>query len=147
MALLTVRDRTRSGLARLLASRGFAPRAVKTTLDRLMEQGYLDDRRFATTWARSRLRTKPMGPYRLRHELEAKGVEDHVVREVLKDLYEDGEAAAARRAMASKALGFRDLPAGSRTGRLARFLQRRGFSNEVIWRLLRENQRSDRGNE
>ena len=147
--LLAARDRTRAELSRLLAARGIAQADAKVALDRLNEQGYLDDRRFTNTWARSRLQKKPMGPHRLRQELEAKGVEEHLMREVLRDIYEEGEGeeAAAKRAMAGKLSRLGHLGAASRKGRVARFLQRRGFSTEVIWRLLREGQQGKRSTE
>jgi len=145
--LLAARDRTRAELSRLLAAKGIAQTDAKVALDRLCEQGYLDDRRFANAWARSRLQKKPMGAHRLKQELEAKGVEEHLVREVLRDLYEEGEEATARRAMAGALSRLGHLPASSRKGRVARFLQRRGFSAEVIWRLLREGQRGQRSTE
>ena len=147
VALLTARDRTRFELSRLLAARGFSQDEREFAINRLKEQGHLDDRRFATIWARSRLRAKPMGPYRLRQELDSKGVEEHLVREVLREMYEDGEEAAARRAMAAKVSALRHLPAASRTARVARFLQRRGFSTRVIWRLLAEGRQAHGGHE
>ncbi len=137
---LTVRDRTRAELARLLAVKGFARADSQVALDRLQGEGYLNDRRLATAWARSRLRTKPMGPYRLGKELEAKGVEEQLVREVLVGLYEEGEEPVARRAMTGKLSALGRLPTSARTLRVGRFLHRRGFSSEIIWRLLHEEQ-------
>jgi SOS response regulatory protein OraA/RecX len=81
-----------------------------------------------------------MGSYRLGKELEVRGVEEQLVREVLGDLYEDGEEPVARRALAGKLSVLGRLPASARTLRVARFLQRRGFSSELIWRLLHEEQ-------
>lgn len=147
MVLLAARDRTLQELSRRLAAKGFALSEVKGAIDRLTEQGYLDDRRFATIWARGRLETQPMGPLRLRRELEAKGVDQDLVREVLRDIYEDGEEQAARRAVAGRWDRLQRFRATSRTARMARFLQRRGFSTEVIWRLLREDRQPDRGNQ
>ncbi|CBE68388.1 protein of unknown function [Candidatus Methylomirabilis oxygeniifera] len=120
--------------------RGFTGAEVRIALDRLKEEGYLNDRRFASAWAKGRLWTKPMGPYRLSRELEVKGVETQLVREVLEDVYEEGEEPVARRAMAGKlsALGGRPVP--SRTASVARFLHRRGFSGEMIRQLLHEEQ-------
>ena len=147
LVLLSARDRTWAELSRLLAARGFTRADSEAAFDRLREQGYVDDRRFANTWARSRLRTKPMGPHRLRQELQAKGVEEELVGEVLREIYETGEEETARRAMAGKLSGLRHLPAASRMGRVARFLQRRGFSTEVIWRLVREGRQGRRSTE
>lgn len=138
--LLTVRDRTCAELARLLAVKGFAMPDSQAALEQLKAEGYLDDRRFASAWARGRLRTKPMGPHRLGKELQVKGVETPLVREVLENIYEEGEEPVARRAITGKLLTREHLPASSRTLSVARFLHRRGFSVEVIWRLLHERQ-------
>ncbi|MBZ0159389.1 regulatory protein RecX [Candidatus Methylomirabilis sp.] len=140
MRLLTVRDRTCAELARLLAARGFTRADSQVALDRLKEEGYLNDRRFAAAWTTGRLRTKPMGPHRLSRELDAKGIEEQLVREILGEVYEEGEEPIARRAIASKLSVPGRLPAPSRTLPVARFLQRRGFSNDIIWRLLHEKQ-------
>ncbi|GEM_PF-1946677 len=81
-----------------------------------------------------------MGRYRLSRELEAKGVDEQLVGEVLAGIYEEGEESAARRAMVSKLATLGRLPDSSRPLRVARFLQRRGFSSEIIQRLLHEAQ-------
>ncbi|MGH7369846.1 MAG: regulatory protein RecX [Candidatus Methylomirabilaceae bacterium] len=146
MTLLTTRDRARSDLSRRLIALGYARAEVTAVLDSLIEQGYLNDRRFAAAWARGRLQTKPMGARRLRQELEAKGIEGHLVREVLKEVYEDGEEAAARRAVAANASRVGRRVEGSGPGRMARYLERRGFSTELIWRLVREGRPPHRGN-
>lgn len=140
MRLLAARDRTGAELTRLLAVRGFGNAESRIALERLTEDGYLNDRRFASAWARGRVQTKPMGPHRLSRELETKGVEAQLVREVLEEIYQEGEEPVARRAMASKltARGRRSAPA--RTVQVARFLHRRGFSTDIVWRLLHEEQ-------
>jgi len=132
-------------LSRLLAARGYSPGEATAALDSLVQDGYLNDRRFATIWARHRLQTKPMAARRLRQELRAKGVDEGVVRDVLNEVYEDGEEAVARRAVAAGASRFGRRSKGSGPGPMARFLDRRGFSTEVILRLLRDGRQPHRG--
>lgn len=139
--LLAARDRTSAELTDLLAAKGFGEAESRAAVDRLKEEGYLNDRRFAVAWARGRVHTKPMGSYRLRRELEIKGVDLELVREVLEDIYEQGEESLARRAMQGKLARL-----GRRTGQspslpVARFLQRRGFSSDTIRRLLQKEPR------
>ena len=138
--LLTARDRTCVELARLLANRGFTRSDIQTALNRLKEDGYLNDRRFARAWARGRLQIKPMGRHRLSRELEARGIEEQLAHEILEELYDEGEESMARRAMTGKLSALRRLSASSRTLPVARFLHRRGFAAELIWRLLHEEQ-------
>lgn len=118
--------------------KGFAQAESRAALERLKAEGYLNDRRFATAWARGRVQTKPMGPRRLSKELEAKGVEAPVMREVLEEIYEEGEEPVARRAMAGKRAALGRGSASARTDQVARFLYRRGFSPDIIRRLLHE---------
>ncbi|NJD69765.1 MAG: RecX family transcriptional regulator [Candidatus Methylomirabilota bacterium] len=118
--------------------KGFAQAESRAAVERLKAEGYLNDRRFATAWARGRVRTKPMGPHRLRKELEAKGVEAPVMREVLEEIYEGGEEPVARRAMAGKRAALGRGSASARVDQIARFLYRRGFSPDIIRRLLYE---------
>jgi regulatory protein len=143
--MLAARDRTRAELSRLLAGKGHPQDEVQAALDSLVEEGYLNDRRVATTWARSRLRSKPMGARRLRLELRARGVGELLVRDVLKEVYAEGEESAARRALAVGASRFGRQPEEFWPGRMARYLERRGFSAELIARLLREGRQQDRG--
>jgi regulatory protein len=126
-------------MSRLLGARGFAAAEVREALDQLTRQGYLDDRRFAANWAGSRLRARPMGLRRLRQELRARGVEETVASAVLREVYEDGEEVVARRAIASKLPTLARLDRTARLARLVRFLERRGFSGELIARLARES--------
>lgn len=141
--LLTARDRTGAELTRLLAARGFASAESRVAVERLTQEGYLNDRRFASAWAMGRVRTKPMGSYRLIRELEIKGIEAPLVREVLEEVYEDGEEPIARRAMASKLSALGRGQSSKRTVQVARYLHRRGFSAEIIHRLLREEQQGE----
>ena len=134
--LLTARDRTSAELAHRLTGKGFGQAESQAAVDRLKEEGHLNDRRFALAWARGRVHTKPMGPHRLSRELEIKGIDSQLVREILEDVYEEGEEPLARRAMRGKPATL-----GRRAGRsgippVARFLYRRGFSSDIIRRLL-----------
>lgn len=141
--LLTARDRTSAELARLLAVRGFAQAESRVAVERLTQDGYLNDRRFASAWAMSRVRTKPMGLHRLMRELGIKGIETSLAREVLEEVYEDGEEPMARRAIASKLSALGRGRSSQRTVQVARYLHRRGFSVDIIRRLLREEQQGE----
>jgi SOS response regulatory protein OraA/RecX len=88
-----------------------------------------------------------MGAYRLKRELDSRGVEEPIVREILREVFGEGEEAEARRAMAGKIAALRHLPLPSRADRVARFLQRRGFSTDVIRRLIGEGRRAGGGQE
>ena len=52
-------------------------------LERLAARGWLNDRRFAGDYARSRARHRRLGRYRIARELRQKGVDKELIEEVL----------------------------------------------------------------
>ena len=102
--------------------------ALLQVLAQLKDQGLLDDKRFTQSLIRSRV-NRGYGPYYIRQELRQKGVGASLAEQELDDYGVDwhniAEQICLRRypqAQASK----------QEWGRAARFLQRRGFSSEVV---------------
>jgi len=110
------------------ADREEAEAAMNSTLDELMERGYLDDARFALNFVQNRIDHKPRSPYFIRQELREKGVEDSIIEQVCMELDLDSLATEmARRLAAKKEPGLAHLPADKRREKLIRFLKGKGF--------------------
>ena len=130
---LAVRARTTQEVRQALRRRGYPPQEIATVIARLTAARYLDDADFARTWVTTRARRGAAAPARLAHELRTKGVapgEIAAALSALQDEWDPGEAAgeAARRKLKS----LHGLPAPVARRRLAAFLDRRGFSPEII---------------
>jgi len=126
---LVRREHSRAELARKLAPHAESPQAVAAVLDVLLSRKQLSDERFAEERARSL--SRKYGAARIRHELKSKGVADAVVERLA------SPADEMERAKAILARKYRE-PATTREerARRARFLQGRGFSGDVIRRLV-----------
>lgn len=98
---------------------------------------YVNDESFARDWALSRAQGRGFGPRRIEQELRTKGIVQSVIREVIRATLEQcDERTQAKQLLAKRFRGenFRE----SRTlRRAAAFLQRRGYSGQVISDLLR----------
>jgi len=130
--LLTARRRTRRELELHLGRKGFSLEVTSLVLEKLEHYGYLDDKTFARLWVEQRLAKR--GLARLKSELKAKGVEPELISEIIAELDPDAEYNAAMALVLKKlqkAAGHYPLP------RMAGFLQRRGFSYEIIGRVCR----------
>ena len=133
LRLLALRDHSRAELARKLAPLG-TPEEVHATIDRMSELGLQSDRRFAEAWVRSK--AGRFGTTRLRMELARRGIDADTVAEVLEHNELDSDLERARAVWTSK---FGSPAQDHREwARQARFLQGRGFSSEVIRKLLKE---------
>ena len=110
-------------------------RAVLIDLERL---GYVDDRQFAGQWAASRVRLRGFGRRRIEQELRNKGVSRDIIRGALGRIFEDlPEADIAQREADKKLKSLARFDAETRRRRLAGFLERKGFSPEIIHDILR----------
>lgn len=76
LRLLSHRARSVDELRRRLERKEVPPAVVSETLTWLEERGYLDDRAFAESFVRDRLRLRPRGRAALIHELRRKGVHE-----------------------------------------------------------------------
>ena len=131
---LALREHSRAELARKLGSLGDADE-VNAELDRLTELGLLSDARFADAFVRAK--AARFGAARLRLELARRGVAAEQIGEAIADNCGDSELERARDIHRRK---FAAAPGDAREwARQARFLQGRGFSTEIIRRVLKEN--------
>ena len=125
---LARREHSRAELSRKLAPHAESAEALLFLLDELEKKKQLSDERYAEV--RSHWMARKYGAARIRQDLEVRGVPDDVVARVSSE----GELERAKAILARK---YRDA-AGTREekARRARFLQSRGFSMDVIHRLV-----------
>jgi len=138
--LLAVRPRAAVELGRRLRMKGYEPEVTDEVIERLRELGMIDDAAFAGTLVRDRVRLRPSGARRLQGELRAKGVDEEVAREAIRDTLE-GEGTDERELALRAAEKWRTRPGEERDRarrRLHGFLARRGFSGETIREAIDE---------
>jgi regulatory protein len=131
---LSVRPRSEQEVRQNLAKKETPPAVIEAAIERLTAFGYLDDRAFADLWVRDRLTYKPTSPRALRYELRQKGIANDIVEMVLADL--DAEDSAYRAAQA-QSRRLRGTERREFQKKLGAFLQRRGFSYDVVRTVLR----------
>jgi regulatory protein len=129
---LARREYTRAELRRKLAPHAASAEEIEALLDDIEVRGWLSEGRFAEQLVASR--RGRFGSLRIAHELRERGVPDEVVDGLLPGL-EDDDLRVARDIWRQK-FGRRPGTPGERA-KQARFLQGRGFSAEVVRRLLR----------
>ena len=108
------------------------PVVLDALLDDLAERGWLSDARATTQWVHAK--RSRFGTQRITHELRQKGIAEDLISAELPALKES-ELDAARNVWQRK---FGTLPQEAKEkARQIRFLQSRGFSTDVIFKVLR----------
>ncbi|EHY79762.1 MULTISPECIES: recombination regulator RecX [Stutzerimonas stutzeri subgroup] len=134
MDLLARREHGRVELTRKLRQRGAPPDLIEPALDRLCEQGLLSESRYLESYVRSRANAG-YGPLRIREELSQRGLPKADIEQALRDSGFDW-AEQLRDLWQRKFAG--QIPADARErAKQGRFLSYRGYSLEMISRLLR----------
>ena len=135
---LTIRPRSRKELADKLQDKAFSGPVVAAVLELVTRLGYLDDGKFAAQWAASRIRSRGFGRRRLEQELRIKGIGRDIIKETLNTLFEESsESDVARKEAEKKLRTLTRFDPEVRRRRLAGFLERKGFSSEIIRTILR----------
>ena len=123
--------RTASEIDRSLRMKGFVAPVAEAVVERLKENGLIDDQRLAARLAETQL-TKPVGLYAMKRKLRAKGVSDEDAAEALESFDDDQQRAAAIQAAQKLLRRYEELPARECRGKLSQALARRGFSWDAV---------------
>ena len=128
---------------RLLAGRGATPQIVETVIERLREYGYLDDERFAQSYASLRVQQRPIGRLKLQRDLALKQIDKATAEAALNEIFaQTPEAELIDRAIA-KRTRLRGRPRNREEAKkLFDHLLRQGFAFELVSDKVRALSRS-----
>lgn len=123
---LSFRARSSAELERYLQQKEYQASVIDAVLERLQEQGFLDDLRFAQDWIENRNTFRPRSRRALRVELLRKGLPTHIIEEALDKSLPD-ERAGILQAGLKLGKKYRALPNEEFRKKLAAALLRRGY--------------------
>jgi regulatory protein len=106
-------------------------------LEKLCSLNYLNDETFARNWAHSRAETRGYGPNRIEQELKTKGIDQALIRQVVRETFGQVDESARARSLLEKRFKSKQFDDPRMLRRAAGFLQRRGYSRKVIFDLLK----------
>ena len=133
LGLLARREHSRAELMHKFAPHAEDDAEVIALLDDLMQRGFLSDARFATEFVRAKSRR--FGAAHISYALREKGVSQELISAALSAL-DEGELERARVVWQAK---FAKPPVNlAERAKQTRFLIGRGFSGDVIRRILRD---------
>ena len=129
LGLVARREHSRMQLKTKLRQSGYEGEETTAAIDRLGEQQYQDDDRFAGMLLRSRI-AQGYGPMRLRMELKSHGLDDAKIRELLNDAEVDWLVSAANQLR--RRYGSVGTSDPAERAKRAQFLLRRGFDSSTV---------------
>lgn len=139
LRLIHNRPRSQEELRKRLREKGYPEQIIDRLISDFKEEGLIDDRCFARLWARTRSQTSPRGLSFIRQELLEKEVDKDIVEQTIEELKKDfNEEEVARELLKRRLRLVAGLDKQKAKIRLFGYLKRRGFSSQVIYKLLKE---------
>jgi regulatory protein len=134
LTLIARSEQCLSGLSRKMERHGYSRNSSKLALLRLESFGFVDDRRYARLWLRSRLARGCDSPRRLLAALAGKGVPQAIAQAEIRDACPPEREAV----LIERFIKKRGVPGDGGTGILKRYLRSAGFSSSGIAQALAE---------
>ena len=142
---LKVADRMRALCSRREYCRKDVLKKVMTALDgdaakaeevvgKLVEERYVDDRRYAAAFARDKASIAGWGAAKIRYMLAAKGVDREIIASALEEIDVNRADARLEKLMENKARSLKDDP--QRRMKLLRFGVGRGYGYEEVSSMI-----------
>lgn len=103
---------------------------VETALNKLIEERYVDDLRYATAYARDKASISGWGATKIRYMLSAKGVAKDVISEALNEVDESKATSRLEKLLEHKYKSLKDDPQWKI--KLLRFALGRGYSYDEV---------------
>ena len=143
LRFLTRRSRSEEEVRRCLEEAGADEQIVRRTLETLRSLNYIDDESFARRWVLDRAQTKFYGRKRIEQELRAKGIAEALFHQALRDTFEETNEKENARKILTRRYSGQDLRDPKTRRRAAAFLERRGYSAQIVSDLLARDNEED----
>lgn len=106
-------------------------------IEKLKEQGYINDERFARAWLESRRRSRHLGTKAIKRELVQKGIDREIIEEVTRgESLESSEEQIAEKALEKKTKIWKNLNQMEFKKKAIQYLMRKGFDYEVAKKTI-----------
>jgi regulatory protein len=138
LSYLSRRPRSAKEVHQHLKRKAYPPEWINFAVQRLQEQGYLNDRQFAKQWTSHRIRSQKKGRLWIRQELAEKGIAKEQIAEAIQEVDKDTEYRNALELARRRWKGGDSVDERKQRQKLMAFLLRRGYPSSIVHRALRE---------
>lgn len=122
--------RTEKEVRTKLIEKEFTEDIIERVINFLIEYHYVDDEKYCESYIKQRLRCNPKGSYVLKMELKQKGIKESIICKKLEQANID-EFGDAVKLLEKKCFYLEEIDEKEKK-RLIAFLQRRGYSYDII---------------
>lgn len=113
-------------------------RETGNIIGRLIEEKFIDDRRFASIYASGKLRNNKWGRIKIRYELKRKNINSNHIEEALNSIGEEEYTRTILDLIDKKKEALKDNDKFILRNKIAQYLFLKGFENDLVWEKINE---------
>lgn len=129
-------ERCHSELRSKLVEWGVYGDVLEAILAELISDGFLNEERYACTFARGKFRIKSWGRNRITQELRRRQVSDYCIRKAMQEIPEEEYRETLTVLLQRKVAETAGLDSYEQKAKLLRYAVQRGFEQELVWEVL-----------
>ncbi len=119
-----------------LVDTGMRGEKLEAILGQLIEEGFLDEERFARAFTRGKFRNKQWGFLKIRRELTRREIGSYLQKKALEEIDPDEYRDALENLLRRKKQQITGLPEAEQNLKLFKYAYQRGFEPDLIYELI-----------
>ena len=131
-------ERCHQEVVNKLRELGMIPTAIDTIITSLIQNNYLNEMRFAQSFARGKFRIKKWGKNRILRELKLRNISNYNIKKGMGQISEEDYHTTFMELFEKRKKEVARLPIEKQKKKLISYLSYRGWETELIYDALRE---------
>lgn len=111
---------------------------LENVITELIADNFLNEERFACSYARGKFRMKGWGKIRIRQELKKRQISDYCIKKAMKEIEEEDYMQKLEALILKKEKTLKETNRFKKNGLLAQFVIRKGYEAGLVWYVIKE---------
>ena len=129
-------ERAHSEVRKKLYEWGMNEEHVEGIISKLITEGFINEERFAVTFARGKFRIKKWGKNRIKAELKKRKITEYCINKALSEIDRKEYLKTLKEVILKKEKEIKEKNKLKRKNKLAQYTISRGFEPELVWNLI-----------
>lgn len=117
---------------------GLWPEAVENIIAKLIEDNFLNEERFACSFARGKFNIKKWGKIKIKQELKQRRINDYCIKKAMKEIDDDDYYIALKKLLTQKKSLVKESNPIKLKFKLATYAMGKGYEQDLIFMALEE---------
>lgn len=133
-------DRCHQEVRTKLINLGIYGDILEEIIAELIAENFLNEERFARSFARGKFRMRHWGKIRIKNELKFRRVSDYCIRKAMTEIEDNDYFETVKEVIQKKAKTIKDSNPFIAKNKIAKYAIGRGFESEIVWEIINKEE-------